>query len=107
MKHLIKFNEHIFSSGEIGSHLLNKVSLLTISDLELDMVYKYRRRIESGEGRGNTLSALVIFIKADSNKYHFKVTKILTPNLANLMNFKVGDIIISDSLEVSKYITIK
>jgi hypothetical protein len=107
MKYLVKFNEHILASDDRGSHFFNKVALLTASDLELDELYKYRRKVESGEGKGNTLSARVRFIKSDNNKYHFRVVKVLTPNLARLLNFKVDDIIISDSSEISKYYTIK
>jgi hypothetical protein len=107
MKHLIKYNEHILFPDEKEYHFFNKVSLLTSSDLDLDELYKYRRKIESGEGKGNTLSAIVKFIKSDNNKYHFRVIKVLTPNLARLLNFKVDDIIISDSSEISKYYTIK
>jgi hypothetical protein len=107
MKHLVKFNEHILASDDKGSHFFNKVALLTTSDLELGEIYKYRRRIESGEGRGNILSARVKLVKIDNNKYHFKVVKILTPTIAKLLNFEVGDILVSDSSEISKYYTIK
>lgn len=107
MKHLIKFNEHILTSDESGSHFFNKISLLTSSDLEIDEIYKYRRRIESGEGRGNTLSARVKLIKIDNDKYHFKVVKVLTPTIARLLNFEVGDILVSNSNEISKYYTFK
>jgi hypothetical protein len=107
MKHLVKFNEHILASDERGSHFFNKVALLTSSDLELDEIYKYRRRIESGEGKGNILSAKVKLIKIDNNKYHFKVVKILTPTIARLLNFEIGDVLVSESYEISKYYTIK
>lgn len=107
MKYLIKFNEHILTSDGSGSHFFNKVSLLTSSELEIDEIYKYKRRIESGEGRGNTLSARVKLIKIDNDKYHFKVVKVLTPTIARLLNFEIGDILVSDSHEISKYYTFK
>lgn len=107
MKYLSKFNEHILASDEKGSHFFNKVALLTSSDLELGVIYKYRRKIESGKGRGNTLSSRVKLVKIDNNKYHFKVVKILTPTIARLINFEIGDILVSDSHEISKYYTIK
>lgn len=107
MKHLVKFNEHILASGEDSSHFFNKVTLLTTSDLNLDKVYKYKRKIESGEGRGNTLSAIVKLIKIDNNKYHFEVVKILTPIIARLLNFEIGDVLVSEPYEISKYYTYK
>jgi len=107
MKHLVKFNEHILSSDGSGSHFFNKITLLTSSDLDLDETYKYRRRIESGKGKGNILSARVKLVKIDDNKYHFKVIKVLTPTIARLLNFEVDDVLVSDSHEISKYYTIK
>jgi hypothetical protein len=107
MKYLVKFNEHILASDKSGSHFFDKVALLTSSDLELGEIYKYKRKIESGEGRGNILSARVKLIKIDDNKYHFKVIKVLTPTIAKFLNFEVGDILVSDSYEISKYYTVK
>jgi hypothetical protein len=108
MKHLLKFNEHILSSVENSDHFFNKINLLTTSDLVEGEFYKYRKKIDSGQGKGNTLSALVKFIKVDNNKnYHFRIIKVLTPNLGRLLNFKNDDIIISSASDITKYFSLK
>jgi hypothetical protein len=107
MKYLIKYNEHILSRSDGNSHLFDKIFILDKSDLELGGVYKYKKKIEFGEGRGNYISARVRLVKIDGDEYHFLVIKLLTPNLAKLSNFKEGDIIISKDVEISKYYTIK
>lgn len=107
MKHLVPFNEHILASDESGEHFFNKIITLTTSDLEVGDIYKYRRRIRTGKGKGHTISVKVEFVKLFRNRYYFKVTRILTTKVANLIDLKVGDIIKCTASDIPEFFSIK
>lgn len=105
MKYLRKFNEdHLLSSfGDEPNHLLMKINNITRDDLEIGANYRYTIRV--GKNRNFIARAELIDVNKISDKFFFKIIRILTPNTAN--GITVGDIITSKGTDLSKNFSLK